>query len=97
MDKKVPKEVTLGSIEKILEKTATFKKLGNLSNLEYLDVPGFEPDFEDEKYKEQFVARIKDRVDFIESRKEYKDGYDKLPDEALEAMQKVLDEVQKNI
>ena len=88
MDKKVPKEITLGSIEKILEVKATFKKLGNLSTLEYLDVPGFEPDFEDEEYKKQFVARMKDRVEFIESRKEFKDGYDKLPDEALEAMQR---------
>lgn len=97
MDKKVPKEVTLGSIEKIIEGTAEFKKLGNLSTLEYLDVPGFEPDFDDEEYKKQFVARMKDRVEFIESRDEFKDGYDKLPDEALQAMKKVLDEVEENL
>ena len=40
---------------------------------------------------------LKDRVEFIESRNEFKDGYYKFPDEALEAMQKVLDEVEKNL
>lgn len=97
MGKDVSKEITLGSIEKIVEGKAEFTKLGELSDLEYLDIPGYEPNFEDKNYRDQFIARMKDRVEFIESRKDFKDGYDKLPDEALKAMKKILDEAKKTL
>lgn len=97
MGKDVSKEITLGSIEKIVEGKAEFTKLGELSDLEYLDIPGYEPNFEDKNYRDQFIARMKDRVEFMESRKDFKDGYDKLPDEALKAMKKILDEAKKTL
>lgn len=95
MDKKVTKEATLGSLEAIVEGKATFKPFGNIEGLSYLPVEGFDPDFSDASYKEQVAKRMNDRVEFIESRKTFMDGYNKLPEEALEAMKKIAEQAQK--
>jgi phosphoenolpyruvate carboxykinase (ATP) len=95
MGKKVTKETTLGLVEQIVEGTAKFESLGNLSGLEYIPVEGFEPDFNDAEYRKQFIARMKDRAQFIESRNTFKEGFDKLPEEALNAMNKVVSEAEQ--
>jgi hypothetical protein len=81
MGKKIPKEVTLGSLEKIIEKKAEFKPFGNIDKFEYLPVEGFIPDFSDPGYSEQLAKRMLDRVAFIEECALVKGGFDKLPDE----------------
>ena len=93
MGKKVPKEVTLGILEKIVEGKAEFKKWGPFSDIEIMEWPGFEPDMKDEKYLEQLKARMMDRVAFVKSMDTFKGGFDKLPKEALDAIQKVVDEM----
>lgn len=92
MDKKVTKEITLGSIEKIVENTAEFVPFGKIEGLSYIPYEGFIPDFSDKEYKNQVVLRMNDRVAYIESRKTFMDGYNKLPEEALDAMKKVAEE-----
>lgn len=94
MDKKVTKEITLGSLEAIVEGTATFTKLANFSSLEILEVEGFVPDFTDTHYREQFIARMKDRLEYIKSCSDIRDGYNKLPDEAANSMAKVVAEAE---
>lgn len=96
MDKKIPKEVTLGALEEIIEETANFVKFGNFSNLESMEIEGFVPDFSNSAYVKQLIARMEDRVKFIESRAVERGGFDKLPDEALEIMKKVVEEA-KNL
>ena len=54
-----------------------------------------ESDFEDANYKEQFVARISDRVAFIESKKTARGGCDELPAEALKCMQSAAKQAEK--
>ena len=54
-----------------------------------MPIEGFEPDFDDVLYAKSVQARMNDRVEFIESKIHLKGGYDKLPDEALEAMKKI--------
>ncbi len=92
MDKKVTKEMTLGSLEQVVEGTASFKSFGKIEGFSYLPVEGMEPDFSDASYAEQVAARMNDRVEFIKSRDEAKGGYDKLPAEVLEAMSKVAEQ-----
>ena len=92
MDKKVTKEMTLGSLEQVVEGTASFKPFGKIEGFSYLPVEGMEPDFSDASYAEQVAARMNDRVEFIKSRDEAKGGYDKLPAEVLEAMSKVAEQ-----
>jgi phosphoenolpyruvate carboxykinase (ATP) len=95
MAKKVTPAITLGSLEKIVEGKATFAPFANIDSMEILPIEGFEPDFTDAEYKAQFVARMKDRTDYIASRNTAREGFDALPAEALDAMKKVLDAVEK--
>ena len=46
----------------------------------------------DKEYLEQLKARMTDRVQFVKSLETVKEGYDKLPADALEAIEKVLKE-----
>ncbi len=88
MGKDITKEVTLGSLEAIVEGSASFVDTG-LPGIQNLKVEGYEPNFKDSEYKKQFVARMQDRVRFIEEKDTARGGYDKLPAEALEAMKAV--------
>lgn len=94
MDKKIPKEVTLGCVEAVVEGKAEFKQWGNFENIDIYEVDGFLPDLNDNVYKDTLKARLKDRYTFIESRNDFKGGYDKLPKEALEAIKHLVDEVE---
>ena len=92
MGKKVKKEDTLGVIESVVDGTAKFEKWGPFSDIEISHWEGFEPDFNDAEYVKQLCARMQDRVNFVKSRDTEKGGFDKLPADALEAIQKVVDE-----
>jgi len=93
MGKKVQPKDTLGVLEAIVEKRAEFKAWGPLSDIEIMDWEGFEADLSDADYKAQLAAAMQNRVDAIEGFSTKKDGYDKLPDEALEAVKKVISEL----
>ena len=93
MGKKVQPKDTLGILEAIVEKKAEFKPWGPFSDIEIFDWEGFVPDMNDTNYVEQLKARMNDRVNEIKAFETKKDGYDKLPADALEAIQKVVDEL----
>lgn len=93
MGKKVQPKDTLGILEAIVEKKAQFKQWGPFSDIEILEWEGFVPDMNDAAYVEQLKARMNDRVNEIKAFETAKDGYDKLPDDALAAIQKVVDEL----
>lgn len=93
MGKKVQPKDTLGILEIIVEGNGTFKQWGNFSDIEIMDWEGFVPNLSDADYKHQLVERMKDRVKFVESREEFKGGFDKLPADALAALNKVVSEL----
>lgn len=90
MGKKVQPKDTLGILECMVEGSAKFEKWGNLSDIEIMKWKGFEADLNDVNYCQEFKKRMLDRVNFIKSRDVEKDGIDKLPSDALEALEKVL-------
>ncbi len=92
MGQKVQPKHTLGIIEAIVEGKANFEKWENFSDVEIMKLEDFNVDFANKEYAEQFVARMKDRIKFIESRDTEKAGIDKLPADALEALLKVVEE-----
>ncbi|NMD38118.1 MAG: phosphoenolpyruvate carboxykinase (ATP) [Christensenellaceae bacterium] len=92
MGKKVTKEVTLGIIENIVNKTADFKQWGSFEDIEILEWEGFVPNLNDENYVKNMQARMKDRLDYVLSLDEKDGGYDKLPADAAEALKKVVEE-----
>lgn len=93
MGKKVKPKDTLGILETIIEGSATFSKWGNFEDIEIMEWDGFVPNLDDPDYKYQLSERMKDRVNFVESRKEVKGGFDALPEDALEALKKVVAEI----
>ncbi|MCJ7856430.1 phosphoenolpyruvate carboxykinase (ATP) [Lachnospiraceae bacterium NSJ-143] len=93
LERKIPKEITLGCLEAVVEGTADFRQWGNFSEIEIMEVEGFIPDLSDEAYKDMLNARLKDRYDFIKSRDKEKGGYDMLPEEASMAIKQLIDEM----
>ncbi len=90
MGTKVQPKHTLGIIEAIVSKTAQFHKWENFTDIEIMDIEGFDASFSNKEYASQFKARMQDRINFIQSRETEKAGIDKLPADALEALQKVI-------
>lgn len=93
MGKKVQPKDTLGIIESIVEGSAKFEKWGDLSDIEIMYIDGFGADFNDYEYAEEFKKRMQDRIDFIKSRESEKAGLDKLPPDALESLQNVINQI----
>jgi phosphoenolpyruvate carboxykinase (ATP) len=92
MGKKIKKEDTLGVIEAVVDGTAKFEKWGPFSDIEILPWEGFVPNLQDKDYVGQLKARMLDRVNFVKSKETERGGYDKLPADALEAIEKVVKE-----
>jgi phosphoenolpyruvate carboxykinase (ATP) len=95
MGKKVKPADTLGIIEAIVEGKTNFKQWGPFEDIEIFEWEGFVPNLNDPEYKAQLTARMKDRIEFVASRDTEKGGFDKLPAEALEALKKVVSELEK--
>lgn len=93
MGKKVQPKDTLGILEAIVDKKAEFKQWGPFTDIDIFEWEGFVPDLNDPTYAEQLKARMQDRVKFVSNMSVAKEGYDKLPDDALEAIQKVVDQL----
>lgn len=93
MGKKVQPKDTLGVIEAIVEGRADFKQWGPFEDIEIFEWEGFVPNLDDPEYVAQLKARMLDRVKFVESRDTVKGGFDKLPKEALDALNKVVNAI----
>ncbi len=91
MGKKVKPADTLGILESIVEGKANFTQWGPFEDIEIMDWEGFDPDMNDADYLAQLKAAMQNRVDAVAKFATAKDGYDKLPDEALAALQKLVD------
>ncbi len=93
LDKKIPKEVTLGILEELALKKAEFKKLGGFSQIEYLEIEGYEPDMKDKGYKSMWKNSLNYRKRFLLDMESFKGGIDKLPKEALDEIVKLEKEL----
>lgn len=90
LDKKIPKEVTIGIIEQIVDGSAVFEPFGPFQGMEMLNLDGFTPDFEDQDYLYLVKGMMVSRVNYLQSLKETKGGRDALPEEAIETLQKFI-------
>lgn len=93
IDKKIPKEVTLAVLEELALKKAEFKKLGGFSQIEYVEVEGYEPDMKDKGYKAMWKNSLNYRKKFLIDMESFKGGIDKLPKEALDEITKLEKEL----
>ena len=92
MGKKVQPKDTLGVLEAIVEGKASFAQWGPFTDIEIMDWEGFTPDLTDKAYVAELKNAMENRVSAVEGFATKKEGYDKLPDEALAALKKIVDE-----
>ena len=92
MGKKVQPKDTLGVLEAIVEGKASFTQWGPFTDIEIMDWEGFTPDLTDKAYVAELKNAMENRVSAVEGFATKKEGYDKLPDEALNALKKIVDE-----
>lgn len=92
MGKKVQPKDTLGILETIVEGKASFKQWGPFTDIEIMDWEGFVPNLGDKEYVSQLQARMQDRAKAVADFAVKKGGYDKLPDEAAAALEKIVSE-----
>lgn len=95
LDKKIPKEVTLKLLEDIATKKVEFKKLGNFTDIEYVEIEGFTPDMNSTDYQKMWLSSINYRKEFLNNMETFKGGRDKLPQEALDILEKLEKEISK--
>ena len=94
MGKKVEKEDTLGVLEAVVENRANFIQWGPFEDIEIMEWDGFVPDLSDKEYVRQLDNAMKSRLSAVEGFRDDNEGYDALPDAALAAMKKLVDEVE---
>ena len=87
LDNKVPKEVTLDLLERLVEGTLEFKPFYKYPNLEYVEVPGFEPLFQVREYHHQLHKAFEFRYDYVENLIGHKN---ELPEEVLEVLKTLM-------
>ncbi|WFA09177.1 phosphoenolpyruvate carboxykinase (ATP) [Tissierella sp. Yu-01] len=94
LNKKIPKEVTLKLLEDIVTGKAEFKKLGNFNDIEYIEIEGYKPEF-NEEYRKMWIYSIEYRKKFLQDMETFKSGRDKLPEETLDALIKLERELKE--
>ncbi|WP_321329067.1 phosphoenolpyruvate carboxykinase (ATP) [uncultured Ilyobacter sp.] len=90
LHRKITPEITLGIIESIIEKKGGFKKFGPVDNIEYMEIEGYNPNFDDVNYINLVQSRIQTRLDFIGELREF----NRLPYEASESLYKILEKLE---
>lgn len=91
IDKKVPKEVTLGAIEKIVDGRAEFIEFCNSSTLSYMPFNAFQVNEDSQTYIFSLTNNLKKRLDYL-----YDLGRrDHLPQEAMLALETLILKINK--
>ena len=87
LEKKIPKEVTLDLLERLVEGDLQFEPFGAYENLFYVEVPGFEPPFDVREYHHQLHQAFEFRSEYVEK---LKDGKNELPHEVLDVLKTLM-------
>ena len=91
LNKDITKDVTLGLIEKIVARNLQLSKFYNLDELDYVEVKGYDVDFNNEDYLDKVVSRLNNRISFIDNLS----NHDVLPLEARESLQTIINKITK--
>ena len=87
LEKKIPKEVTLDLLERLVEGDLQFEPFGAYENLSYVEVSGFEPPFDVREYHHQLHQAFEFRSEYVEK---LKDGKNELPHEVLDVLKTLM-------
>lgn len=92
MGKKVQKEDTLGVLEAVVEGKADFKKWGPFEDIEIFEWDGFVPDLGVRIMYHSFRLVCRTDLTTLRTLTQQRAGYNKLPQDALDAIQRVVDQ-----
>ena len=87
LEKKIPKELTLDLLERLVEGDLQFEPFGAYENLSYVEVPGFELPFDVREYHHQLHQAFEFRSEYVEK---LKDGKNELPYEVLDVLKTLM-------
>lgn len=90
LNKKVPKELTISLVEKVIENRLEW--INWYENLKYAKIDGFLPT-NDENYLHLLKESILKRLKFIVLKKSENGGIDKLPEEAENSLEKLIENI----
>ena len=90
LNKKVPKELTISLVEKVIENKLEW--IDWYEDLKYTKIDGFIPP-KDENYLHLLKESILKRLKFIVLKKSKNGGRDKLPEEAENSLEKLIDSI----
>ncbi len=90
LEQKIPKEVTIGIMESIVDETAEFKDFGPFAGLKIMEISGFIPDLDDRDYISLVKKGMTNRLQYLRSLEEEKGGRDALPIVAADAIKSVI-------
>jgi len=93
LDKDIPPEVTLGSIEANVEGTATYQSFGPVEAFEYAKIEGYDVPFDDEDYRKQLKENMRVRTDHLKTTLVEEEAPNDLPSEIPDSIQKIVDQL----
>ncbi len=85
MGLEILKEVSITILDNIIAGEGEFTSWNGFSSLEIMEIMGYKAEFSDLNYKNYFLSRIKERVNFLR-----KNGY---PQKCINALEKLLFEI----
>lgn len=86
MGAEISKEVSITIVDNIIVGKGEFASWNGLSDLEIMEIKGYNTEFSDLKYKDYFKIRIQERIKFLKEN-EY-------PEEGISAMERLLQEIE---
>lgn len=90
---KIPKEITLGALEAIVNNTTEWESFAGLDHMQNLKLADFPVDYNDQAYRDLVATRLNIRSNFIDH---YQHTHnDRLPDETTKALLKLQQELTK--
>ena len=92
MGKDIPKELTMKILEYLADDTDEWKPFGDFKGVSYMPLAGFEVKLDDPEYKKTLVARMQDRLDWVNDYND-KNPENPLPEEAKETLQGIIKEL----
>ncbi|MEG2708720.1 MAG: phosphoenolpyruvate carboxykinase (ATP) [Vagococcus sp.] len=90
---KVTPEITLNSIETIVNETSQFEPFGTFEDISFLPIEGFLPDFSNPTYLELLKNSFENRLLFLKEMDFLMDGYNSLPKETVDTIQSLINEL----
>ncbi len=95
--KKIQKEVTLSCLEKLVENKGVFANWGGLTDIQALEVSGYESDWNSKEYIKSVIESFCRRVDFLQSDQKTHNDFDQLPDDAIESLNYQIEKLKNSL